>query len=239
MSDFLATLNTNSGALTVVFSAVVTLATVVYALLTWKLVAETRLMREVQTEPKIEVVPTSPEIAFHLLRLHIRNVGLGPALDLKFAFQVLSGNDAAKNLIEDFSKTNFLKTGLAYFGAGQERFSHFTEMNRDHDEKIAAVIAVDLSYRSVTGKKYKEIFVIDLSEYKGAYQLGRPYLYWIAKSLDKLQESVDLISSGYRRLKMDVFTAEDRISERARLDEWREAQDASGAEVSNKLEGDT
>jgi len=52
-------LNRNSGAFTVLFSAVVALATVVYAILTWRLVTETKEMREVQTEPKIFVMELS------------------------------------------------------------------------------------------------------------------------------------------------------------------------------------
>lgn len=55
MGDLLAFLNANSGALNVIFTGVVTIATAVYAVLTWKLVSETRQMREVQTEPKIEI----------------------------------------------------------------------------------------------------------------------------------------------------------------------------------------
>jgi len=46
-------LNQNSGAFSVLFSGLVALATVVYVVLTWKLVSETKKMRKVQTEPKI------------------------------------------------------------------------------------------------------------------------------------------------------------------------------------------
>jgi len=48
-------LNQNAGALTVIFTTVVTLSTGVYAILTAMLVAGTRSMRQAQTEPKIEV----------------------------------------------------------------------------------------------------------------------------------------------------------------------------------------
>jgi len=39
-------LNQNSGAFAVIFSAMVAFATIVYAILTWKLVSETKKMRE-------------------------------------------------------------------------------------------------------------------------------------------------------------------------------------------------
>lgn len=48
-------LNQNSGAFTVLFSFLVTIATLAYTILTWKLVSETKKMREVQTEPKISI----------------------------------------------------------------------------------------------------------------------------------------------------------------------------------------
>lgn len=77
-------LNTNSGALSVLFSAAVTVATVVYAILTWKLVTETKLLREAQTEPRIEITAQPFETAFNLLRFHIRNTGLVQLRDCVF-----------------------------------------------------------------------------------------------------------------------------------------------------------
>ena len=52
MAEFLEFLNHDIAVLTIFFSGVVAASTVVYAVLTWKLVSETRKMREVQTEPK-------------------------------------------------------------------------------------------------------------------------------------------------------------------------------------------
>ena len=49
-------LSQNSGVITRIFTGVVTLFTVLYATPTAVLVAETRRMRQAQTEPKIEVV---------------------------------------------------------------------------------------------------------------------------------------------------------------------------------------
>jgi primosomal protein N'' len=55
VADLIAFLNANTGALNLLFAGVVAAATVVYAWLTAKLVAETRRLRQVQTEPHIEV----------------------------------------------------------------------------------------------------------------------------------------------------------------------------------------
>lgn len=217
MTELLEFLNKNSGALTVIFTAVVTLATAVYAGLTYVLVKETRLMRQVQTEPKIEITARSTEIAIHILRLHVRNIGLGPALNVKFTPRVVEGGDGAAALLAEFTQTNFFKVGLSYFGPGQERISNYTQMTNDHKAKITSVIAFDVEYESSTGLKYHEVVHVDMSEHKGAYQLGTPHLYAIAQSLEKLQRDVGHVVSGFKRIRTDVFTAADREVE----EEWQ------------------
>lgn len=219
MGDIIDFLNMNSGALNVVFTGVVTVATAVYAALTWKLVTETRLMREVQTEPKLAVTLRSIDEAIHIVRLHFRNIGQGPALKVKFTPRVDVGNEISSALLEEFTKPNFFKTGLAYFGPGQERISMYTQLHENHDAKLSTVLAFDVEYESVTGKKYRDTLMVDLSEYKGTHQLGKPHLYSLAQSLEKLQKDFERLAGGGKRLKADVYTAEDRARERAEHEE--------------------
>lgn len=213
MMDALKFLNANSGALTVVFTAIVTIATAVYAVLTWKLVAETRLMRQVQTEPRMEITVVSFETALHLVRLRIRNIGLGPALSVRFSPSVASGGEAAHNLLKEFMETNFFSVGLAYIGPGQEHYSGFTEMTKDHDGKIASVLSIQVDYASSTGRRYSEAVIIDMSEKKGSYQLGKPHLYAIAQSLEKIQTDLHHVTTGFNRFAVNTYTSEDRQAE--------------------------
>lgn len=92
-------------------------------------------------------------------------------------------------------------------------------MTNDHDGKISSVIAFDIEYQGSTGKKYKEILTIDMSEHKGTYQLGKPHLYSIALSLEKLQKDLHHVSTGFRRVRADVFNSEDRKAEQQALRE--------------------
>jgi hypothetical protein len=223
VSDVIDFLNKNSGALSVVFTAVVTLATAIYAALTWMLVRETSLMRQVQTEPKLEIIVRSLEIAIHIVRLHIKNIGLGPALNVRFKPTIVSGGDAAARLLTEFTAPNFFSTGVAYLGPGQERLSAYTQMTQDHDGKIAAVLAFNVEYQSATGKQYREVISIDMSEFKGSYQLGKPHLYAIAQSLERIEKDIGHLTSGFRRLRTDVYTAADRQAEQQ---ESREALEA-------------
>lgn len=213
MSEILDFLNKNSGALTVLFTGVVTISTVVYSILTGKLVSETKRMRQVQTEPKIEVTIKSFDFAMHIVRVHVRNIGLGPAIKVKFDLRVLSGGQAAQELVNEFAQSNFFNVGLNYFGPGQERYSHYTQMTQGFAGKIDSVFSVDVSYESASGVKYREQVVIDMSELKGEYQLGKPNLYSIAKSLEKIQRDISHITSGYKKISTQIYTAEDRKKE--------------------------
>ncbi|NQT71121.1 MAG: hypothetical protein HQ552_16270 [Desulfobacteraceae bacterium] len=215
LSETLAYLNSNSGALTVVFTAVVTISTVAYAILTWNLVSETRRMREVQTEPKIEITLNSLDFAINIVRLYVRNIGLGPAKNIRFTSHITSGGKAAEKLLEEFNKTNFLKVGLKYFGPGHELHSGYTQMTKDFDAKIASVLIYDVEYESVTGKKYKDQITIDISERKGMNQLGKPNLYAIAKSIEAIQKEFSHVVSGFKKIHADVYTTEDRDIEKA------------------------
>jgi len=219
MDDLLKFLNDNSGALSVIFTAVVTLATAVYAVLTWQLVSETRRMRKVQTEPKLEITLRSVDEAIHIQRLHVRNIGLGPALQISFTPKVLAGGDGGKALLEELTETNFFRTGISYLGPGEERYSHYTQMHENHDAKVASVLAFDVSYRSATNEIYSETLVIDMSERKGSYQLGKPHLYSIAQSLEKLQKDFGHVVGGFKRIRADVYSSDDRAAEKKAMQE--------------------
>lgn len=219
MGDLLTFLNANSGALNVIFTGVVTIATAVYAVLTWKLVSETRQMRQVQTEPKIEITLRSVDEAIHIQRLYVRNIGLGPALQLTFRPKILAGAEGAQVLIDELTKTNFFTSGLSYLGPGEQRYSHYTQMTENFDAKITSVLAFDLTYKSATGQGYQETIVIDMSEHLGSYQLGKPHLYSIAQSLEKIEKDLGHVVSGFKRIRTNVYTSEDREVEEAAIRE--------------------
>lgn len=229
MSDLLTFLNTNSGSLNVIFTGAVTLATIIYAALTARLVTETRELRRVQTEPRVEITAQSLDISINIVRLRIRNIGLGPAFDMAFAPQVVKGGAPAESLLKDFTASSFFTTGLGYLGPGEERFSLYTDMAKDGEGKLDAVLSIDLSYRGASGEVYRHPATIDMTEQKRDYQLGKPHLYAIAQSLEKLQVDVHSFSTGFRRLSVDVFNAEDRARE-AEMLRQRRAQAAGGGE---------
>lgn len=214
VAEFFDLLNTNAGVLSTIFSGIVMLATVIYAILTYSLVKETRHMRELQTEPRIEVIACPKEEFVNIIALRVKNIGLGPAFDVCFRLEGESQTDGEKNLIQDFSRSQFLITGLRYLGPGQELQTGFTQMTENYSGKIKARLAVEVSYKSATGKSYKETIPVYFEEFEGYGTLGTPHMYSIAKSLEKIEKSLDHLSTGFKRLKVDTYSEKDRHRER-------------------------
>lgn len=214
---------------TLFFTVIVGISTAIYAGLTWALVSETRLMRRAQTQPFIQVVALPTETWINLVELHIRNVGPGPARDIQFDFEVLEHSAGADLLLKDFTRTEFLNRGLRYLGPGDERISAFSQFVEAFEEKIQAVIRVDVSYIGPDGERHIEQSILDFSEFRGLSQRGTPDLHSIAQSLERLQKDFGHLRSGFGgRLPVDVFTDDDRNREREdierRFAEMREVQ---------------
>ena len=218
----------------VIFTGVVTLSTVVYAILTALLVAETRRMRQAQTEPRVEVIIKPREEWISLIHVYIRNIGLGPAYDISFDISAESGGEGAEALIEDFTRAQFFKTGLRYLGPGQEMVSDYSQITEKFEQKIESVIIFVVQYRSTTGKHYKERYRLDFSEFKGRTQIGKPHLYAIAQHLEKIQQDFNRLATGFNRIKADVYNSEDREKERK---EWEEHREQLIAESKKRGEG--
>jgi hypothetical protein len=219
MSDILDQLNKNSGALSAVFSGVVTVATVFYAWLTAKLVKETRQMREVQTEPRIQVTYRISEHWINFLEISVRNIGLGPAHDIQFKVSGETDLPGTAELIEQLMKLACFQNGLVYLGPNDEYFSFWTSLVEGDQTKMDSRLIVDVTYRSFSGTLYHHDCVINLSDLKGSRRIGQPPLITIAKQLEALAKDIHNITTGLQKTKVDVYTRVDRDEEQRQWEE--------------------
>jgi hypothetical protein len=210
MQELLDYLNMNSGAFNALFSGVVAISTVVYAVLTWRLVSETRKMRHAQTEPKVAVTYRSREEWMALVDIVVKNIGLGPAYDIKFEIAPVTDGGASQELIKELMERNFMNAGLSFLAPDQEVSSFFTNATDKFEEKMASRLSIKASYKSATGEQYLSEYLIDLSELRGMERIGEPPLYKIAKNVEKIAENIKGVASGNRRVKTDIYTSEDR-----------------------------
>ena len=205
-------LNENSGAFAVIFSAVVAIATVVYAILTWRLVSETRKMREAQTEPKVSVTIQPREEWIKLIDMVIQNIGLGPAYNIKFEinpdFEYMKG--------KFLSELGFMKNGLKYLAPNQKLQFFLTIEN--FEEKTKKSFEIRVTYQNSIGKTYKDVYTIDFSQLIGLSQLGEePPLYKIAKNVEEIKKDIHHLSTGFHKIKVIRYTKEDVEEETKQL----------------------
>lgn len=201
-SDFL---NQNNGVFMLIFTGVVAFATVVYAILTYMLVSETKEMREAQTEPRVSVVFQPREEWINFIDLIVKNIGLGPAYDIKFDvkpdFEYRNG--------QSLSQINFIKNGVKYLDPNQKIQFFLTSMVENFDKKVKTPFTIEVTYKNKFGKKYSEKFVIDFSELVGLGQLGEPPLHKIAKNIEDIRKDIGHLSTGFHRIKAIVYTKKD------------------------------
>lgn len=221
MTDLLTFLNDNAGALNVLFTAVVAGATVVYAVLTSRLVRETRDLRRAQTEPQVEVFMRMRDEWVSLIDLVIKNIGLGPAYDVRFVVAVDQDSPGSQDLIKALRELRSVTSGIRFLAPGQEFSSHWTVMTENFDTKIEARITLKSTYRDASGASYHRDHVVDFSELKGVSRIGEPPLLKIAKLMEDLKRDISSLATGFRRLNVDVYDSQDRQAAQAARDEER------------------
>jgi len=209
----------NQGITTLLFAGVVAISTVIYATLTAFLVFETRRMRRAQTEPKLTAYFEPIEELVNFGHLYIKNIGLGPAFNISFDLTSEGSASGGADLIKDFSSTKFLETGVQYLGPDQALRSGYTAFTENFEEKLKAIIAIKIRYYNSTNLKHEELYKIDLSELEGTGRLGKPHLYSIAQSLEKIQKDIGHLASGFNKLKVHVYDNDDRERERKEREE--------------------
>jgi hypothetical protein len=210
-------INKNAGFISLVFSLVVTVATVVTAWLNARLVSETRRMREAQTEPAMQVTYRGRENFLGYPDIVVRNIGMGPARDIRFEVSADIPSGDVNDAVDSLNKLACFSNGLAYLGPGQEFSSFWTSMYENHASKIQTKVWITCRYLSMGGRKFEDRCLLDLSELKGISRIGTPPLQNIEKHLLAIQKEMEKWSRSGARLKADVFTQADRDAEQA---EW-------------------
>lgn len=216
MNDLIKFINENSGLINLFFSFTVAISTCFYAYLTLNLVRETKRLREVQTEPLLEVFYQSYEDAMPLLEFVVKNVGQGTAYHIDFKITNEASGNGVNELLDNLKKMQIFKTGMNLLCSGQEYRSYWTDVRINAEDKLKVPIRIVSSCKSSTGLTYEKIHILDLSELEGKTKLGTHPFYKMAKSLEIIQKDIAGLCNGSRRLKVDSYTELDRKKEKQR-----------------------
>lgn len=182
--------------LQIVFSAVVTLSTVVYSILTWKLVSETRKIREFQITPDVNVYFERSEADASFVYIVFKNSGLGHARKVKF------------RIVQDFKFYDFphlsleqkgiIKNGIDNFYSNQCHKFYFTDLSKNHTEKQDSSLIIEVSYYSIDNTKTVKEFNLSLSDLQGTSVFTPPDNY-IGRIAYELKEIKNLLKSDSQR----------------------------------------
>lgn len=228
--------NQNAAIMSLIFSLVVAGATVFYAMLTRALVAETRRMRQVQTEPVIAIALEPSEHGLNFLNFTIQNVGQGAARSIKLRaepnFQRFKGRYIAD--------LGLFKHGIKYLAPNQKitffLASVLDDVHGKGDDLSRLNFTTHVSYESALGQKYDESFPIHFESLEGFGTIGSPPLISIAQAVDKIQKDIGHIGTGFRKLHVITETHAEVNERQERLMVARRGKGlAEGTEESPQL----
>ncbi|PKB44376.1 hypothetical protein AX016_2595 [Cellulophaga sp. RHA19] len=185
--------------LQIIFSGIVTLSTIVYAILTWKLVKETRMMREFQLKPDIRIYFERGEIETNYVYLVLENKGFGTALNVNFIF--LSNLSSYSDDYFDVKNKGVFKNGVAAFYPNQKFNYYLLNVNKENHTKVNnETIKIEASYEDITKRKIKTTFDLSIAETSGIGKITPPNTYVgripfflenINKSIKKINDTIE------------------------------------------------
>ncbi|MCT7616261.1 hypothetical protein N5U05_00725 [Aliarcobacter butzleri] len=167
-----------TNAITALSSLLLVIATIVYVTFTYKLFAETKKLREVETSPFISLVLSPFRSSIHL-SLKIKNIGKAPAYNISFEIE---------EKYSDIFRFNF-KNNINYFSPEQEieafgkEYAFFIALEVDN-------IPIKVIYYSKDKTKYEEVFLLEWNSLDGIL-LGDDNLGNIEKHLKKISENFE------------------------------------------------
>jgi hypothetical protein len=175
--------------LTLLFSGIVAISTVIYAVLTSKLVKETRATRLLQITPDIQIYFEKAETETHFVYFIIENFGYGVALDVKLTII----KDFNRYDVEELrlSKMGSFKYGIRKFYPKQRFKYFFTNLTENHDDKINDWLEIEVSYKDIYEKDYKRNSRLKIDEILGTGKMVNPpdsYIGRIWYELSQIKE---------------------------------------------------
>lgn len=145
-------------------TSVLTIATVLLAIYTWKLVDETRKMRKEQIRPNISVYFEHAETDPTLIFIVVENNGHGTAYNVKFHikkdFNDYQGDDGSGKV----GYMGIFKHGMKYCPPGFIKKYFILETVNNYEEKIKDEIHFSATYSDTFNTYIEEVFKIAVNE---------------------------------------------------------------------------
>jgi len=175
--------------LTLVFTGVVTLATVIYVYETRKLVRETEKMRKNQVEPHIiaylDLSETNAKIAY----IKTKNIGQGVALNVRFHI-IKELNYHSSRKLSDYP---YFKDGVKYFPPNHLDKHLLVSFDSTDESQTDDSVIFEVEYETILNEKRKNKYDLNLKELIGKGNLRPPdnHLGNIGYRLENIQKLLE------------------------------------------------
>lgn len=208
-------LNTNAGAVTALATVALLCVTGWYAFTTWALLNEAKQSRLLASEPRVVAYLRAHEVHSNIVQLCIANLSGAPAVGVSATIEKTTAWPTRFDLedskiLRDLSFLRPQEVVKLDLGFGPDLFNG--------DE--TAVFQITIRFSSADGRP----FTFE-DELKVESVIGPSWrIYSMDDVARRLQEISDTLKSftGFKRLQVEVFNAEDREVEERQLDEMRE-----------------
>ena len=209
-----------------------TLVTAVATLFLWRvtklLAVETKRMAEASAQPHVVATLDPNRWSMRHFDLKVDNTGNATAYDIKVDFTppLINGEGRAGAMAVPFENISLLKPG-------QGMSSYLAE----YSIVSKRVYSVRVSWRRSPADSQREenVYTINMADRQGVSDLGGDPLVNIANDLAKIREDLRSLAQGSKRLKIDAYTAGDRLHER-RVAARQRRRWASGRHTENQQE---
>ena len=184
--------NVNLG---IVFSGTVAASTVVYAILTCRLVSETRSLRKAQTDPQVSVrVESDRGDHDGLLELVIRNHGGGAAQNITLGFE---GDPAHFGTNYPIDQMAIIADGIHYLephGIWQIPLGWFNDEAK-FERAMQNPWVFNVEYEDPLGNVKTDVFTIDFRQFSGLWFTSSP-MSRIAKRVESMEGHIKRVANG-------------------------------------------
>jgi hypothetical protein len=209
-----------------------TLVTAVATLFLWRvtklLAVETKRMAEASAQPHVVATLDPNRWSMRHFDLKVDNTGNATAYDIKVDFTppLINGEGRAGAMAVPFENISLLKPGQ---GMGSYLAEYSIVSKR--------VYSVRVSWRRSPADSQREenAYTINMADRQGVSDLGGDPMVNIANDLAKIREDLRSLAQGSKRLKIDAYTAGDRLHER-RVAARQRRRWASGRHTENQQE---
>jgi hypothetical protein len=175
--------------ITLIFAGVVAISTAIYSFLTYRLVKETRLLREFHLEAHLIAYLVASETNPSITSLIIDNIGNGVARNLRFKIirDVNYQNCGYLRDIGIFNKT------IDFYPPNYERKYFLLNLSEDYENIIQDFIEFEIIYDDFLKKDKKQIFKLEFKDLKGVGRTIPPesYIGMISYRLEKIEKLVE------------------------------------------------